>query len=149
MKKLLAVPLLLFCFTVAHAQAWLPPQVDFTLGRIEQAIRSGDPSSIEDLLVSGMTMRLGDSLYESISSITALDVLQKFFEDKEKIDFQFGLPGSGTMFYTSAGKRDTVAVDVWLRRIPGGVGIYALNISNYPLATVFFRMSRSKEPAKK
>jgi hypothetical protein len=149
MKRLFVVFMFLFCVSGASAQGWLPPDVDFTLGRIEQAIRSGDPSSIEDLLVSGMTMRLGDSLYESISSITALDALQKFFEDKDTIDFQFGLPGSGTMMYSSAGKQDTVAVDVWLRRIPGGIGIYALNISNYPLATVFFRMSRQKETPKK
>jgi len=149
MKTFLLVLLFLVCTPSVYSQGWLPREVDFTLGRIEQAFRSGHPSSIEDLLVSGMTMRLGDSLYESISSITALNALEEFFADKDSIDFQFGLPGSGMMIYSSAGKRDTTAVDVWLRRVPGGVGLYALNISNYPIATVFFNIPREKKESTK
>jgi len=92
------------------------------------------------LLQSGITMRLGDSLYQRISSITAIDLLNKFFTNKDSIDFRFGLPGQGTMTYSSGGKRESTQVDVWLKRDQGEIGIYALNISNYPIATVFFNI---------
>ena len=118
--------------------------VEMALTRIEQAFRTGAPASIEDLLPSGITMRLGDSLYQSISSISALDYLTKFFADKDSIDFRFALPGNGTMIYTQSGQRDTVNVDVWLRRSRGEIQVYAINISNYPIATVFFDIPRTK-----
>jgi hypothetical protein len=145
MKKILVVVILLLCFTQAFSQLGIPRNVEFALGRIEQAFRSGYPGSIEDMLQSGITMRLDDSLYQSISSIYALDLLKKFFTDKDSIDFRFGLPGSGTMYYTTNGKRDTMQVDVWLRRNRGEVLIHAINISNYPIATVFFDIHKNEK----
>jgi hypothetical protein len=149
MRKLLIASLLLFVSPNVFAQwAGVPMPVDLALTRIEQAIRTGDPASIEDMLASGITMRLRDSLYQSISSIYALDRLSKFFADKDSIDFRFGLPGSGTMIYSQNGQRDTVQVDVWLKWSDGGIEVYALNISNYPIATVFFDIPRAKESKK-
>jgi hypothetical protein len=142
MRKLLISP------NVFAQWAGVPMPVDLALTRIEQAIRTGDPASIEDMLASGITMRLRDSLYQSISSIYALDRLSKFFADKDSIDFRFGLPGSGTMIYSQNGQRDTVQVDVWLKWSDGGIEVYALNISNYPIATVFFDIPRAKESKK-
>jgi hypothetical protein len=149
MRILLIASLLLFVSPNVFAQwAGVPMPVDLALTRIEQAIRTGDPASIEDMLASGITMRLRDSLYQSISSIYALDRLSKFFADKDSIDFRFGLPGSGTMIYSQNGQRDTVQVDVWLKWSDGGIEVYALNISNYPIATVFFDIPRAKESKK-
>jgi hypothetical protein len=139
MRILLIISSILFISPNAFAQ-WVgvPMPVEMALTRIEQALRTGYPASIEDMLPSGITMRLGDSLYQSASSIYALDRLTKFFADKDSIDFRFGLPGSGTMTYSQNGQRDTVEVDVWLKWSFGEIEIYALNISNYPIATVFF-----------
>jgi hypothetical protein len=141
--------LIISCFLICSAQAFsqwhrLPGRVEFTLTRIEQALKTGDPGSIEDLLSSGITMRLEDSLYQSISSISAFEKLKIFFADKDSIDFRFGLPGSGMMTYVQNGKRDTVSVDVWLKRSYEGAEIHAINISNYPIATVFFDIPRRK-----
>jgi hypothetical protein len=38
-------------------------------------------------------------------------------------------------------------VDVWLLRTRGEVGLYALNISNYPSATVFMNIHPAKKKA--
>jgi len=140
MKTLLMGMLILFCCTQAFSQIHIPRNVEFTLNRIESAIRTGDPASVEDLIQSGITMRLGDSLYQRISNITAMNLLKEFFADKDSIDFRFGLPGNGTMIYSSGGKRESTQVDVWLKRDQGEIGVYALNISNYPIATVFFNI---------
>jgi hypothetical protein len=99
-------------------------------------------------LNSGITMRLEDSLYQSISSIYALDKLKRFFADKDSIDFRFGLPGSGMMTYSQNGRRDTVNVNVWLKRSYGETEVYTINISNYPIATVFFDIPRNKKEIK-
>jgi hypothetical protein len=145
MRPVIIFSCIALCCTQSNAQ-WgrLPSSVEISLQRIEQALRTGSPGSIEDLLNSGITMRLEDSLYQSISSIYALGKLKKYFSDKDSIDFRFGLPGSGSMTFSQDGKRDTVNVDVWLKRSPGGTEVYALNISNYPLATVFFDIPRRK-----
>jgi hypothetical protein len=64
MKTLLMISCFLICSAQAFSQ-WhrLPRRVEFTLARIEQALRTGDPGSIEDLRSSGITMRFEDSLY--------------------------------------------------------------------------------------
>jgi hypothetical protein len=144
MKSYIIVIFILFCSSQAFSQWFLPSDVETSLDRIEQAIRSGDPRSIEDLIPSGITMRLGDSLYESVSSITAIKALDNFFTDKDSVQFYFGLPGNGQMVYYVNGKKKTDEVDVWLRRRDGFIEISALNISNYPIATVFFRMNRKE-----
>ncbi len=149
MKTYLAVLSLLFCASPLFSQWFLPSDVEMSLNRVEMAIQSGNPNSIEDLIPSGITMRLEDSLYENISSIAAMDLLNKYFEDKDSIQFHFGLPGNGLMTYTGNGKKNTLNVDIWLRRKDGFPEIYALNISNYPIATVFFRIPhKSNELAK-
>ena len=140
MKTLIIGALILFCFTQAFSQINIPRNVESALRRIESAIRTGDPAAVEDLIQSGITMRLEDSLYQRISSITAMNLLKEFFADKDSIDFRFGLPGAGTMTYSSSGKRESTQVDVWLKRDQGEIGVYALNISNYPIATVFFNI---------
>jgi hypothetical protein len=133
--------LIMICLTSgSFAQWFLPDDVEMSLNRIETAFRNGNPGAIEDLIPSGITMRLDDSLYESISSITAMKALSDYFADKDSIQFQFALPGNGQMIFYKNGKKETEEVDVWLRRRDGFPEIYALNISNYPIATIFFRI---------
>ena len=145
--RILLIVSFLFAWSAQVFPQWagIPRSVELALTRIEQAFRMGDPGSIEDILNSGITMRLEDSLYQSISSIYALDKLKRFFADKDSIDFRFGLPGSGMMTYSQDGKRDTINVDVWLKRSHGEAELYAINISNYPIATVFFDIPRNKK----
>jgi hypothetical protein len=149
MRTLIIGTLIILCSTQAFSQLGVPQNVEFALNRIEQAIRTGSPSAIEDLIQSGITMRLGDSLYQSISSITAMELLKEYFADKDSIDFRFGLPGQGTMIYSSGGKRESTHVNVWLSRGRGDIRVHALNISNYPLATVFYNIHPGKDKAKK
>ena len=92
MKPLFIGALFVFCFTQAFSQIFIPRNVESALNRIESAIRNGDPASVEDLIQSGITMRLEDSLYQRISSITAMNLLWEFFTNKDSIDFRFGLP---------------------------------------------------------
>ncbi len=108
------------------------------LSRISQAIRNNVPANFMDMYGSVVTVRLGDSLYVDISSITAAHLVNKFFQNKKVTSFDEGLPGDAVMIYSENGKQDTTHVDVWLQRAMGGPEIRALNISNYPLATVFF-----------
>jgi hypothetical protein len=144
--KTYLIAMLLVCFSsVGFSQWFLPADVEMSLNRIESAFRDGNPSSIEDLIPSGITMRLDDSLYESISSITAMKALDNYFADKDSIQFKFALPGNGQMIYLKNGKKETVEVDVWLRRYAGFPEIYALNISNYPIATIFFNIHHKEK----
>ena len=139
MRTLLIGVLILLCSAQVFSQPGVPRNVESALFRIERAIRDGYPASVEDLIQSGITMRIEDSLYQSISSIAAISILKEYFADKDSIDFRFGMPGQGTMTYSSGGKRESTQVDVWLKRDQGEIGVYALNISNYPIATVFFK----------
>ncbi len=145
MKHFIVVMALVMLPSWAAAQPWVPRDVEMVLMRIEHAFRVAEPGSIEDLLQSGITIRLEDSLYRDISSIRALDLLKGYFADKDSVEFRFDSPGSGTMYYTANGQRDTVNVDVWLARSRYNVALYALNISNYPTATVFFNIPRTKK----
>jgi hypothetical protein len=149
MKTIFVLLLALTCSAAAFSQPGVPQDVEFALGRIENAFRMANPGSIEDMLSWNLTIRLADSLYQGVSRIQSLDLLKKFFADKDSIDFRFSLPGSGTMVYSSAGKRDTTQVDVWLRGTRDDIGLYAINISNYPLATVFFDIHGHKFKTKK
>ena len=137
MKIILAVALILVFPIVLTAQPGVPRDVEIVLARVERAFQTSNPTSIEDLLPMFTLMRLGDSLYWSASRIKALDLLKAYFSDKDSVVFRFYSPGTGTLIYSAAGKRDTVSVDVWLLRTGGEVSLYALNISNYPSATVF------------
>lgn len=144
MKTYLIILLFILMSSAGFSQ-WVPADIENALSRIENSIRKGNPSSIEDMLTNGMTIRLEDSLYQSISGIQALNVLNQYFENKQNITFRFTTPGDGKMIYTENGKQDTVNVDVWLRRSIGGPIINAINISNYPIATVFFDIPRNKK----
>ncbi|RPI04686.1 MAG: hypothetical protein EHM64_09185 [Ignavibacteriae bacterium] len=144
MRTVLFSVLTLLGSTQIHSQPGMASRVDFALYRIEQAFRTGDPGSVEDLIPSGIIMRIEDSLYQGIPGREALSRLQEFFANKDSIDFRFVLPGQGTMIYSSGGKRDSIQVDVWLKREYGEVFVYAINISNEPVATVFFNIPRDK-----
>lgn len=119
--------------------------VENGLFRIEAAIQNANPQSIEDLLAPSMTIRLEDSLYQNISSIYALNFLKEYFKDMTSIKFKFESQGSGKLtFRTKEGKKKSEYVDVWLGNSDmGGPVISALNISNYPTATIFFRHSKA------
>ncbi|MGE5401280.1 MAG: DUF4783 domain-containing protein [Ignavibacteriales bacterium] len=147
MKTLLTVLLFVFMPSLIFSQGFVPNDVEMALSRIEQAFRTASPQSIEDMIPSSITMRLQDSLYQSISSIQAMNVLKSFFDSKKDISFQLTTPGHGTMSFTDAatGKKETVAVDLWMARHMTGPTIYALNISNYPQATVFYNIPGNKK----
>ena len=140
MRTLIVGVFTLLCLTKALSQNGITRNVESSLHRIEFAIREGSPAAVEDLIQSSIIMRLEDSLYQGISSITAMNLLKKFFAGKDSIDFRFELPGHGTMTYSTGGNRESTQVDVWLRRDRGEIGIYALNISNYPAATMFLNL---------
>lgn len=137
MKIILPLVLILLFPVALAAQPGVPRDVEIVLARIEHAFRTSNPTLIENLLPMSTMMRLGDSLYWSASRIKALDLLKTYFSDKESVEFRFNSPGTGSLIYSVAGKRDTVSVDVWLLRTHGEVTLYALNMSNYPSATVF------------
>jgi hypothetical protein len=127
---------------------------------IEQAFRTKDLTSIENMFSPSMKLRLGDSLYSYISSIEGIDLLDDFLAERDSICLRFTTNGRGSMTYgvetgllvgpmqrepgTSAilsgtmacivkGRRDTTQVDLWFSEGK----LIALNISNYPIATVF------------
>ncbi len=143
-KTFLFIFILAFPLTV-FAQRGIYPDVSFTLDRIENAFRTGNPMAIEDLIPSGITMRLADTLYQSTSDIQAMNALNQFFKNKSNIDFVLTPMGTGTMMYTENGKRDTTNVDVYLGLRNGQVFVYALNISNYPTVTMFYDIPRKKK----
>ena len=142
MKLMVGVGLLCAVWS-AHlsAQPGIPRNVEFALMRVEHAFGTGSPSAVEDLLASGMMMRIGDSLYRQVSSVEALRLLTRFFAGKDSIDFRFTHAGSGRMITSVDGRRDTTQVDVWFTGRGKEVAIHALNISNYPTATVFLDTS--------
>lgn len=140
MKTIFLFALVLIFPVLVSAQPGVPRDVEFVLARIQHAFQTSNPTSIEDLLPMSTMMRLGDSLYWSASRIEALDLLKAYFADKDSVVFRFSSPGSGRLTYTVGGKRESVDVDVWLIRTRGEVGLCALNMSNYPLATVFMNI---------
>ena len=147
MKTVILVALVLLVPVLSSAQPGVPRDVEMVLARIEHAFQTSNPTSIEDLLPTSTLMRLGDSLYWSASRIKALDLLKGYFADKKSVEFNFNSPGHGTLSYMAGGKRESVSVDVWLLRTRGEVGLYALNISNYPSATVFMDIHPARKKA--
>ena len=137
MKALLVLALALLFPALLAAQPGVPRDVETALARIEHAFQMCNPAAIEDLLPMSTMMRLGDSLFLSASRIKSLDLLKTYFSDKDSVAFHFESPGTGRLVYSAGGKRQTVSVDVWLSRSRGEIELYALNISNYPSATVF------------
>ncbi len=148
MKRFLFVAILLFSSQALFAQWGLSGNIGVALNRVEQALKSGSPNAISDMLGSPITMRLGDSLYIDIAGMQASRLLDNFFKDKQVLAFDTGLPGSGQLIYTEGGKRDTMRVDVGLQRAMGGPDVRWLNISNYPMATMFFDMRRDKDTSR-
>ncbi len=138
MRRYLLFAILMFSSQALFAQWSLSGNVGVALNRIEQSLRNGSPNAISDMLASPVTIRLGDTLYTDIAGMQAEELLNKFFADKQVVRFDTGLPGSGELIYSEGGARDTMRVDVLLQRAIGGPEIRALNISNYPMATMFF-----------
>ncbi len=137
MKRLILMSWFFILPSLLESQPALPLNVRETLARIEDAFRAGSPGYIDDLLTSGMPIRLGDSLYFHAFGPRPLSLLKDFFADKDSIDCHFGIGGNGTMTYSEGGARDTVKVDVLLTISTNKPVIYGLNISNYPLPMIF------------
>jgi hypothetical protein len=145
MKRSLLFAILLFSSQSLFAQWNLSGNIGVALNRVEQALRSGTPNAISDMLGSPITMRLGDSLYIDIAGMQASQLLNDFFANKQVVSFDTGLPGSGQLIYTEGVKRDTLRVDVGLLRAMGGPEVRWLNISNYPMATMFFDLRKESD----
>ena len=146
MKTLALAILLLAASSSAVAQNELPLYVRNALARIETAFRAGSPESIDDLLGSPMTIRLGDSLYYPAFGGRPLALLKNFFADKDSIEFHFGIPGTGRMIYSVEGVRDTTIVDVFFSGSSFQMTMYALNISNYPRPMIFMKNIHFGDP---
>jgi hypothetical protein len=145
MKIFSALALTLLVPIMLAAQPGVPHNVELALGRIEQALKTGSPSSIEDMFPFAITMRLEDSLYTNASGIRAMELLKNYFAGKDSIEFNWlGRPGTGRLSYSIKGKRVEEYVDVWLKGSYGDVLLSAINISNYPYATVFMDIHPSK-----
>lgn len=144
MKRFLFFALLILSSQALFAQWNLAGNPGIALNRVDQAFRSGSPNSISDMLGSPITMRLGDSLYIDIAGMQASRLLNDFFRDKQIVSFTTGLPGSGSLVFTRGGKTDTMRVEVGLQRAMGGPDIRWLNVSNYPMATMFFDLRKNK-----
>ena len=144
MNKTFIVAGMLFVGATAARAQWVgvPYEVQLALNRIEVAFRTGDPASIEDMFPAGLEMRIEDSLYWARPLPYAIADLKNYFAGKDSLDFRFASPGSGTLSYSVNGDRHHIPVDVWLRWNGGEIQLYALNISNYPIATVFYHLSK-------
>ena len=142
MRRFLFLAVLFFSSQALFAQWNLSGNIGIALNRVEQAFRTGSTKSISDMLASPITMRLGDSLYIDVAGMQASQLLNNFFANKRIVTFDTGLPGSGLLIYTEGGKRDTMRVDVGLHRDLGGPMVRWLNISNYPMATMFFDLRK-------
>ncbi len=138
MKIVAAASFFLLFTSLLAAQPGVPRDAALALDRIEHAFQTATPASIEDIFPFAMTMRLGDSLYSSASCIKAMELLRRYFSDKDSVTFNWlGRPGTGKLSYSSGGKREHVNVDVFLSGSRGGIFLQFLNISNYPYATLF------------
>ncbi len=131
--------LLFFFFSVTNTDS-LSQDIDFRYQRIESAFQQGEMIQIEDLFNSQVTIRIIDSLYTNISGITAIELVNVFFSNKDSIQFYFSNTRSlnnrsGKLIYNYEGKRDTTYVDVNIYNLL----IVSMNISNRPSSTWQFR----------
>jgi hypothetical protein len=149
MKTLVAILLLVLCSTtISTAQS-----------RLENAFQTGFKNVTD--LPSNINLRLEDSLYSRISGPYALQLIQKYFKEKDSLEFHFtsgsslsnstdsytaendGMSAmtvggsSGTLVYSTEGRRWSVNVDVWARS--SGEGIDGINISNYSTTNIFHK----------
>ncbi|MDP4116728.1 MAG: hypothetical protein Q8903_11370 [Bacteroidota bacterium] len=111
--------------------------------RIEQAVKAGDFNLIEDMFSNSMTIRLDDSLYQDVSCITALDLLNKYFEDKGSIKFRMSISDNGDMTYVQNGEKKKVHVDMFFKIENNNIVIRDINFSNYPTPTMFYKNRKS------
>ncbi|MDP4117548.1 MAG: hypothetical protein Q8903_15545, partial [Bacteroidota bacterium] len=97
MKYIFVILFALVIYSTCPAQGL--SGADMQKMRIEQAVKAGDFNLIEDMFSNSMTIRLDDSLYQDVSCITALDLLNKYFEDKVSIKFRMSISDNGDMTY--------------------------------------------------
>ena len=115
--------------------------------RIEQAFKNASPGNLWPFISSPITIRIEDSLYQNISDIYTESLLKKFFENKDSVSFRFdgkfyhsgSAKAHGVIIYIVNNKRISLNVDVYLDNWRGEVIISALNISNYPSSTAFYK----------
>jgi hypothetical protein len=149
MKTLIALVLLVLCSTtISTAQS-----------RMENAFQTGFQNVTD--LPSNINLRLEDSLYSRISGPYALQLIQKYFKEKDSLAFHFtsgssldnstdsytaendGMSAimlggsSGTLVYSTGGRRWSVNVDVWWKSSTGGID--GINISNYSNTNIFHK----------
>lgn len=136
-KLLLGFIFLCSAFTFAQDNKHVDREPEYL--RIENAFQNSNPTAIEDLLSGSVNLRIGDSLYQSISSIQVIQLLKKYFVNKSDVNFKFNSNGNGTLKYkTKDGKEREQNVDVFLSHY-GKAFIYALNFSDYPTTTMFYK----------
>lgn len=149
MKKYILIFILILP-AICLSQGNDPQRYDMAFFRIEQAFRNASPENLWPFISSQMTIRLEDSLYQSISNIQTESLLKRFFQSKDSVEFRFdgkffyfrSAIGYGFINYVVNNKRVSLNVDVYLYDWRGEALISAINISNYPSSTAFFNFSK-------
>ena len=141
MKHLFVILFAVALYTSVYAQGL--SQVDLERSRIEQAFKDGNFTLIEDMLPKAMTIRLEDSLYTNVSCITALDLINKFFDNKDSIKFRLSSNDTGEMSYVQNGALKKINVDLFFGKEDNNIVINSMNISNYPVPTMFYKNRKS------
>jgi hypothetical protein len=141
MKHLLVILFAAALYTSIFAQGL--SQADLERSRIEQAFRDGNFTMVEDMLPRAMTIRLEDSLYTNVSCITALNLINSFLSNKDNIKFRMSSNDNGEMSYVQNGSLKKINVDLFFGIEDNNIVIRSMNISNYPIPTMFFKNRKS------
>lgn len=141
MKRLFVILFAMALYNTVFGQGLT--QADLERSRIEQAFKDGNFTLIEDMLPRAMTIRLEDSLYTNVSCITALDLINKFFDNKDNIKFRLSSNDNGEMSYMQSGSLKKINVDLFFGIEDNHIVIRSMNISNYPIPTMFFKNRHS------
>lgn len=107
---------------------------DSDFWRIQNGIKNKDVKAFEDLIPSGITIQIGDSVYRHLSSIKAFDVLNEFLTSKDSINFiinhEENYYASGTITLFEHGTSKTTYVDLYLGRIRSNSFLSRINITD-------------------
>jgi hypothetical protein len=114
------------CYRIGSTEA--------VLWRIQNGINSRNIASFEDLFGSSITLQIEDSVYRNIPSLTALDLIHKYFKNRHVSDFLFTTDeqtyASGKMNYTYRGKKESTYVSLYFIGNDFDLTITRINFTN-------------------
>ena len=104
------------------------------LWRIQNGINNQNITSFEDLFGSSITIQIEDSVYRNIPSLTALDLIHKYFFNRYVNDFIFTIDeqtyASGKMTYTYKGKKENTYISIYFIGSDLDLTIARINFTN-------------------